>query len=58
MVALISQDGCENSMHDSLLALLWLSNVCALKNYDVMPSNVGVPLAYDFEDCLLSILRS
>lgn len=58
MIALISQDGCEDSMHDSLLAFLWLNNVCALKNYDVIPSNVGVLLACNFEDCHLSILRS
>lgn len=58
MIALISQDGCENSMLDSLLTFLWLNNVCALKNYDVIPSNVGVPLACNFEDCRLRILRS
>lgn len=58
MIALLSQDGCENSMHDSLLAFLCLNNVCTVKNYDVIPSNVGVPLACNFEDCRLHILRS
>lgn len=48
MIVLISEGVCETSMHDYMLVFLWLNNVCALRNYDIIPSNVGDPLAYNF----------